>query len=62
MNWTNRHYEWIGLDRGIRHDRARYLQAIDTIFFNAARLDRSIGLKGRDYFEIAKPSIDDIPE
>lgn len=38
------------------------LQAIDTIFFNAALLERSIGLKTSDYFAIARPSVENITE
>jgi Ala-tRNA(Pro) deacylase len=38
------------------------VQEIDTIFFNAALLERSIGLKTGDYFAIARPSVDNITE
>jgi Ala-tRNA(Pro) deacylase len=38
------------------------VQESDIIFFNAALLHRSIGLKTRDYFAIAKPSIESIAE
>jgi hypothetical protein len=37
-------------------------QESDIIFFNAALLHRSIGLKTRDYFAIAKPLIESIAE
>jgi Ala-tRNA(Pro) deacylase len=32
----------------------------DELFFNAARLDRSLALKTQDYFAIAKPRFERI--
>ncbi len=34
----------------------------NELFFNAARLDRSIALHSRDYFAIARPRIEQIAE
>ncbi len=36
------------------------LQDHDEIFFNAARLDRSIALRAADYFTLAKPRLEPI--
>ena len=34
----------------------------DELFFNAARLDRSMALKTRDYLAVAKPHLEPIAE
>ena len=34
----------------------------DELYFNAARLDRSVVLKARDYLTLAKPRIEGIAE
>lgn len=36
------------------------LQDLEILYFNAARLDRSIALKTQDYFAIAKPRLERI--
>ncbi len=38
------------------------LRESKELFFNAARLDRSIALRTADYFAIAKPGIDRIAD
>jgi Ala-tRNA(Pro) deacylase len=38
------------------------LLANDELYFNAARLDRSVVLKTRDYLALAKPRIEGIAE
>ena len=38
------------------------LQASEEIFFNAARLDRSLALRREDYFAIARPRMEHIVE
>ena len=50
------------LDSGLHLIVDPSLQDPEEIFFNAARLDRSIALKTADYFAIAKPQIQTISE
>ncbi len=38
------------------------LQTSEELFFNAARLDRSVALSTRDYFALAKPQIASVAE
>lgn len=38
----------------------RSLVEVDELFFNAARLDRSVALRTRDYLQIARPRIEEI--
>jgi Ala-tRNA(Pro) deacylase len=38
------------------------LGQVDELYFNAARLDRSVALKTEEYFAIAKPRIEPITE
>jgi Ala-tRNA(Pro) deacylase len=36
------------------------LKQVEELYFNAARLDRSVAVKSEDYFSIAKPRIENI--
>jgi len=38
------------------------LRRVEDLFFNAARLDRSVALNAEDYFQIARPRVERIAE